>query len=83
MGARRDGSQRSRRHGALTQRGRAARNRRLIGAGGTLLALTMVGLTYPPKGRHPPRAVAESDWVLMGWMHPPDGIEVCQAGDVA
>jgi hypothetical protein len=22
-------------------------------------------------------------WVLMGWMPPPDGIEVCQAGDVA
>jgi len=31
---------------ALTQRGRTARNSRLIGAGGALLALTMVGLTY-------------------------------------
>ncbi len=30
----------------LTQRGRTARNSRLIGAGGALLALTMVGLTY-------------------------------------
>jgi hypothetical protein len=25
----------------------------------------------------------QADWVLMGWMPPPDGIEVCQAGDVA
>jgi cytochrome c oxidase assembly protein subunit 11 len=31
---------------ALTQRSRTARNTRLIGAGGALLALTMVGLTY-------------------------------------
>ena len=31
---------------ALTQRGRTARMSRLIGAGGALLALTMVGLTY-------------------------------------
>ncbi len=30
----------------LTQRGRTARNSRLIGVGGALLALTMVGLTY-------------------------------------
>src|SRR5208282_1145885 len=30
----------------LTQRGRTARNSRLIGVGGALLALTMIGLTY-------------------------------------
>jgi hypothetical protein len=37
------------------------------------------------KGPLTPKAViaARADPVLMGWMPPPDGIEVCQAGDVA
>jgi hypothetical protein len=29
------------------------------------------------------RGARRALWVLMGWMPPPDGIEVCHAGDVA
>jgi hypothetical protein len=54
--------------------------------------LAMIGICALPSSRvffavarnHPKRSPAQApDSVLMGWMPPPDGIEVCQAGDVA